>query len=150
MEWTLIGQWLLLFLALAGEQLELLHLVRNDSLDPQLKHPPPQPPINHSRTEMLSRSVLSRQTRRAVCKQCSQLTGRRGLAAPASGSFQYETGTAAGVKLAARDVPGPTTHLALVSQAGTRFEARPGLTIGLSNFAFKVGLQASGSFRHSC
>ncbi|GAM83680.1 hypothetical protein ANO11243_016690 [Dothideomycetidae sp. 11243] len=86
---------------------------------------------------MLSRSVLSRQGRRAACKQCSQLTGRRGLAAPASGSFQYETGTAAGVKFAARDVPGPTTHLALVSQAGTRFEPQPGLTNGLVNFAFK-------------
>ncbi|KAF2156194.1 LuxS/MPP-like metallohydrolase [Myriangium duriaei CBS 260.36] len=86
---------------------------------------------------MLSRSVLSRQSRRAACKQCTQLTGRRGLAAPASGSFQYETGTAAGVKFAARDVPGPTTHLALVSQAGTRFETRPGLAIGLTNFAFK-------------
>ncbi|TKX19482.1 putative cytochrome b-c1 complex subunit 2 [Elsinoe australis] len=86
---------------------------------------------------MLSRSVLSRQSRRAATKQSTQLTGRRGLAAPASGSFQYETGTAAGVKFASRDVPGPTTQLAIVAKAGTRYEPLPGLTIGLQNFAFK-------------
>ncbi|PNS14490.1 Cytochrome b-c1 complex subunit 2, mitochondrial [Sphaceloma murrayae] len=86
---------------------------------------------------MLSRSVLSGQARRIAGKQCAQLSGRRGLAAPASGSFQYETGTAAGVKFASRDVPGPTTQLAIVSKAGTRYEPLPGLTIGLQNFAFK-------------
>jgi len=87
---------------------------------------------------MLSRSALGRQTQRAVRQQWQQPASRRGLAAPASGSFQYETGNAAGVKYAARDMPGPTTHLALVSQAGTRFETLPGLTVGLQTFAYKV------------
>lgn len=34
-------------------------------------------------------------------------------------------------------MPGPTTQLAIVSKAGTRYEPLPGLTIGLQNFAFK-------------
>lgn len=102
-------------------------------------------PINRDNCTMLSRSVLSRQSRRAATKQSTQLTGRRGLAAPASGSFQYETGTAAGVKFASRDVPGPTTQLAIVAKAGTRYEPLPGLTIGLQNFAFKVDKSESYS-----
>ncbi|KAF4556776.1 Peptidase M16 inactive domain-containing protein 2 [Elsinoe fawcettii] len=85
---------------------------------------------------MLSRSVLARQGRRAAIKQTSQ-SGRRYLASPASGSFQYDTSTAAGIKIASRDVPGPTTQLAIVAKAGTRYEPLPGLTIGLQNFAFK-------------
>jgi len=89
-------------------------------------------------SKMLSRSAIGRQAQRAVRNQWQQPASRRGLAAPASGSFQYETGNAAGVKYAARDMPGPTTHLALVSQAGTRFETAPGLTVGLQSFAFKV------------
>ncbi|KAK8200879.1 ubiquinol-cytochrome c reductase core subunit 1 [Zalaria obscura] len=86
---------------------------------------------------MLSRSAIGRQAQRALRKQCQQPANRRGLAAPASGSFQYETGTAAGVKFASRDMPGPTTTLALVSRAGTRYEPLPGLTVGLKGFAFK-------------
>ena len=89
---------------------------------------------------MLSRSAFGRQTQRALRQQWQQPASRRGLAAPASGTFQYETGTASGVKFASRDIPGPTTQLALVSQAGTRFETLPGLTIGLQSYAFKVRL----------
>lgn len=87
---------------------------------------------------MLSRSALGRQAQRAVRQQCQIPASRRGLAAPASGSFQYETGTATGVKYAARDMPGATSQLAIVSQAGTRYETMPGLTVGLQTFAFKV------------
>jgi len=83
--------------------------------------------------------MLTRHGRcQSLAKQCASSIGRRHLAAPASGSFQYETGSAAGIKFASRDVPGPTTHLALVARAGTRYEPLPGLTIGLTNFAFKV------------
>jgi hypothetical protein len=59
-------------------------------------------------------------------------------AAPASGSFAYQTGDAAGTKYASRDLTGPTTTLALVSKAGTRFQTLPGLTEGLEKFAFRV------------
>jgi len=44
--------------------------------------------------------------------------GRRGLAAAASGSFEYQTGEAAGVKYASRDLPAATTTLAVVAKAG--------------------------------
>jgi len=88
---------------------------------------------------MLSRPAIGRQAQRVVSRQWQQPAARRGLASPASGSFQYESGNANGIKVASRDMAGPTTQLALVSQAGTRFEPLPGLTIGLEAFAFKVG-----------
>jgi ubiquinol-cytochrome c reductase core subunit 2 len=43
-----------------------------------------------------------------------------------------------GVKVASRDVAGPTTKLAVVAKAGTRYQSLPGLTSGLEQFAFKV------------
>lgn len=86
---------------------------------------------------MLSRNSVARTAQKAVRSQ-RQPANRRGLAAPASGSFQYETGDAKGVKFASRDLPGPTTHLAIVSKAGTRYETLPGLTLGLRSYAFKV------------
>ncbi|KIV92872.1 hypothetical protein PV10_04136 [Exophiala mesophila] len=61
----------------------------------------------------------------------------RGLAAPASGSFQYETGNASGVKYAGRDIPGATTTLAVVAKAGSRYEPLPGYSDALEKFAFK-------------
>lgn len=81
---------------------------------------------------ILSRSAIGRAARQISQQQ------RRGLAAPASGSFQYEIGEAAGIKFASRDRPGPVGSIALVSQAGTRFETAPGLTEGLKWYAFKV------------
>jgi len=71
------------------------------------------------------------------CRQCAQPLNRRGLAAPASGSFHYQTGEAAGVKFASRDLSGPTTTLALVAKAGTRYQSYPGLTEGLEKYAFR-------------
>ncbi|KAI4148891.1 MAG: hypothetical protein LQ340_004889 [Diploschistes diacapsis] len=61
----------------------------------------------------------------------------RGLAAAASGSFSYETGDASGVKYASRNLPGPTTTVAVVAKAGTRFQPLPGYSEGLEKFAFK-------------
>ena len=88
---------------------------------------------------MLSRASLGRHAQRALRAQCcAQPSNRRGLASPASGSFAYETGDAAGTKFASRDIPGPTTTLALVSKAGTRFEILPGLTEALDKSAFGV------------
>lgn len=43
-----------------------------------------------------------------------------------------------GLKVAARDAHGPTTKLAIVAKAGTRYQPLPGLTVGLEEFAFKV------------
>ncbi|KAH3955685.1 hypothetical protein HBH98_013280 [Parastagonospora nodorum] len=86
---------------------------------------------------MFSRSTACRGAQRAARQQALRQTQRRGLAAPASGSFQYEAGEAKGVKFASRDFAGPTTTLALVSKAGTRFQPLPGLTEGLANFAFR-------------
>lgn len=42
------------------------------------------------------------------------------------------------VKVASRDVAGPTTRLAVVAKAGSRYQPAPGLTTGLEQFAFKV------------
>ena len=61
------------------------------------------------------------------------------MADVASGSFRYETGEINGVKYASRDFAGPTTTLAVVAKAGTRYQILPGLTEGLEKFAFKVG-----------
>ena len=80
---------------------------------------------------MLARSAL-RTTQRVSRQQT------RGLAAPASGSFQYTTEDVNGIKTASRDIPGPVSTLALVSQAGTRFQPLPGLAEGLERYAFKV------------
>jgi len=89
---------------------------------------------------MISRSAIGRNAQRALRRQsCAQPTNRRGLAAASSGStsFSYESSDVAGIKVASRDVAGPTTKLAVVSKAGTRYESLPGLTSGLEQFAFK-------------
>lgn len=70
----------------------------------------------------------------------AQPANRRGLAASVSGttSFSYESADVGGVKVASRDIAGPTTKLAIVAKAGTRYQPAPGLTAGLEQFAFKV------------
>lgn len=97
---------------------------------------------------MISRSSLGRGVQVASRSQCRVTpSSRRGLAAPASVAFQYESGDAAGVRYAARALPGPTTTLAVVAKAGTRYEARPGFTEGLEKFAFKVRRSLPQSMR---
>lgn len=90
---------------------------------------------------MISRSALGRNAQHALRRQCcAQPANRRGFAAAASGStsFSYETSEVDSVKVASRDVAGPTTRLAVVAKAGTRYQPAPGLTTGLEYFAFKV------------
>ncbi|KAI1201532.1 ubiquinol-cytochrome C reductase complex CORE protein 2 precursor [Nemania serpens] len=93
---------------------------------------------------MLSRTALSRGAQLAARRQGSaQLRSYAAAAAAAAGSsiptsFAYETTDVAGVKVASRDSHGPTTKLALVAKAGTRYEPAPGLTAGLEEFAFKT------------
>ncbi|KAF1966442.1 LuxS/MPP-like metallohydrolase [Bimuria novae-zelandiae CBS 107.79] len=86
---------------------------------------------------MFSRSTACRGAQRAARQAAVRPSQRRGLAAPASGSFQYQSGEANGVKYASRDYAGPTTTLALVAKAGTRYQSLPGLTEGLQHFAFR-------------
>lgn len=94
---------------------------------------------------MISRSAIARNARLAVSRPCcAQPTNRRGLAAAVSGStsFNYASGDVSGIKVASRDVAGPTTKLAVVAKAGTRYESAPGLTVGLEQFAYKVGRES--------
>ncbi|KAI2616363.1 LuxS/MPP-like metallohydrolase [Hypomontagnella submonticulosa] len=90
---------------------------------------------------MFLRSALSRGAQLAARRQsCSQLSQRRGYAAAASSAqsaLNYDTSEVAGVKVATRDSHGPTTKLAVVAKAGTRYQPAPGLTVGLEEFAFK-------------
>ncbi|KAG9662408.1 hypothetical protein KCU76_g6787, partial [Aureobasidium melanogenum] len=96
---------------------------------------------------MLSCSAFRRPAQRAARNLSAPST--RGLAAPASGSFAFETGSANGVKFASRDMAGPMTKLAIVSKAGTRYEPLPGLSLGLQSFAFKVCANHHRSIRHT-
>lgn len=84
---------------------------------------------------MISGATLARHGQRAI--RSRPRVSDRSLASAASGSFAYETGEAGGVKIASRDIPGPTTHLAVVAKAGTRYQPLPGFSDGLENFAFK-------------
>lgn len=88
---------------------------------------------------MISRSALSRGSQLALRRPAAAKTAQRGFAAAASPAASYEPTTIAGVKVASRDDSGPTTRLAVVAKAGTRYEPLPGLTVGLEEFAFKAG-----------
>lgn len=102
---------------------------------------------------MFSRTALSRGAQLATCRQASsKLAQRRGYAAVSSApdTHTYETTDVGGVKIAARDSHGPTTKLAIVAKAGTRYQPAPGLTAGLEEFAFKARLNRideTGHFR---
>jgi len=90
---------------------------------------------------MISRSAIGRNAQLALRRQCCvKPANSRGLAASVSGStsFSYDTSDVGGVKVASRDVSGPTTKLAVVAKAGTRYQSAPGLTSGLEYYAFKV------------
>ena len=89
--------------------------------------------------KMTPRAALGRKGQRTLQWQM-RTNNRRCLATAASGSFSYETGDGGGVKFASRDLPGPTTHLAVVAKAGTRYQPLPGFSEGLEKFSFKVCL----------
>ncbi len=99
---------------------------------------------------MVSPAALGRNASQAFRHQLRAIQApRRGLAAAASGSFQYETGDAAGVKFASRDLPGPVTTLTVIAKAGTRYQILPGYSDALEKFAFKVSLILS-TYSLSC
>jgi hypothetical protein len=86
---------------------------------------------------MISRKALSRGAQLASRRQ-QTCTRAYAAAASAPSSFIYDTSEVVGVKVASRDSQGPTTKLAVVAKAGTRYQPAPGLTVGLEEFAFKV------------
>lgn len=95
---------------------------------------------------MLSRPALVREAQLVARRCCSiQPLQRRGYAAAAASTGNFETKKVSGLKIASRDAQGPTTKLAVVAKAGTRFQPLPGLTVGLEEFAFKARLP--GVFR---
>ena len=107
------------------------------------------PPASRTSTAMASPAALgSRALRASQHPIRAAASSRRGLAAAASGSFQYETGDASGVKYASRDLPGATTTLTVVSKAGTRYQPYPGYTDALEKFAFKVCPSMQGALRN--
>lgn len=86
---------------------------------------------------MISRSSLARNAQQAArWSRVAQPLQRRTFAAAAS-SGTFETSNINGINVASRDAHGPTTKLAIVSKAGTRYQPLPGLTVGLEEFAFK-------------
>lgn len=89
---------------------------------------------------MISRSTLAKGSQLALRGQsCARLAQRRTFAAAAAPASLFETTDIAGVKVASKDSHGPTTRLAVVAKAGTRYQPLPGLTVGLEEFAYKVG-----------
>ena len=50
------------------------------------------------------------------------------------------------MKFASRDLPGPTTHIAVVAKAGTRYQPLPGFSEALEKFSFKVCFHCIDSF----
>ncbi|KAK3303992.1 ubiquinol-cytochrome C reductase complex CORE protein 2 precursor [Chaetomium strumarium] len=86
---------------------------------------------------MICRPALTRGSQLALRRQGAAKLAQRGFAAVASPTASYEPTTIAGVKVASRDDNGPTTRLAIVAKAGTRYEPAPGLTVGLEEYAFK-------------
>jgi hypothetical protein len=114
----------------------LRHILRLQS--PTFGSRPGTVPLRAAAVAMISKTTLarsaqisSRHLRQAGASQT------RTFASPAiSGS--YDTTEVNGVKVAARNSHGPTTKLAVVAKAGTRYQPLPGLATGLETFAFKV------------
>ncbi|KAL1958357.1 hypothetical protein VTO42DRAFT_4674 [Malbranchea cinnamomea] len=90
---------------------------------------------------MLSRSGFGRNAAQAISRQCFG-QARRGMAT--AKGFEYEASEAAGVKLATRDIPGPTTTLSVIAKAGSRYQPLPGFSDALAKFAFKSTTKRSG------
>lgn len=51
--------------------------------------------------------------------------------------FEYESSESQGVKIATREIAGPTTTLTVVAKAGSRYQPLPGFSESLAKFAFK-------------
>lgn len=94
---------------------------------------------------MLPRASLGRTAARVWRNGCYQQTTVRGMASQAG--LEFETSESAGVKLASREISGPTTTLTVVAKAGSRYEPLPGYSEALEKFAFKVSPKPPGKGR---
>lgn len=95
---------------------------------------------------MLSRSSFGRTAQRAL--RTHTASSRRAFASAASPALQYETSEASGIKVANRELEGPTSTLALVAKAGSRYQPFPGYADVLERFAFQVCSQPLTSKSH--
>ncbi|CAK7241940.1 MAG: ubiquinol-cytochrome c reductase core subunit 1 [Sporothrix thermara] len=86
---------------------------------------------------MISRTAVSRASQAALRRQSCAAAQNRGFASAVSGSATFESTEVSGVTVVSKDGQGPTTKLAIVAKAGTRYQPAPGLTAGLEGFAFK-------------
>ena len=89
---------------------------------------------------MISRSALTWGAQRSLRWPILSACQLRRYATAVSGSASYEIADVNGLRVVSRDTYGPTTKLAIVAKAGTRYETAPGLTVGLEEYAFKVGV----------
>jgi ubiquinol-cytochrome c reductase core subunit 2 len=87
---------------------------------------------------MISRSSLARNAQKAACRSWAAQPLQRRAFAAAANTGAFESSDVSGLKVASRDAHGPTTKLAIVAKAGTRYQPLPGLAVGLEEFAFKV------------
>ncbi|KAN0072621.1 Metalloenzyme, LuxS/M16 peptidase-like protein [Elaphomyces granulatus] len=94
---------------------------------------------------MMSRNAFGRTLPRALRHNCCATSPRscRGIASTTAPSLQYETAQAAGIKIANREIGAPTTSIALVAKAGSRYEPFPGFSEALVQFAFKSTFKRS-------
>ncbi|VUC23885.1 unnamed protein product [Clonostachys rosea] len=86
---------------------------------------------------MISRSSLARNAQKAACRSWAAQPLQRRAFAAAANTGAFESSDVSGLKVASRDAHGPTTKLAIVAKAGTRYQPLPGLAVGLEEFAFK-------------
>ncbi len=89
---------------------------------------------------MICRPALTRGSQLALRSQGAAKLAQRGFASAAATAASYEPTDINSVKVASRDDGGPTTRLAIVAKAGTRYEPLPGLAVGLEEYAFKARL----------
>ncbi|EAW14684.1 ubiquinol--cytochrome-c reductase subunit 2 [Aspergillus clavatus NRRL 1] len=90
---------------------------------------------------MLSRSSLSRNAPRAL--SAASASSRRSMASAVTPGLQYDVLESAGVKVANREVAGPTSTLALVAKAGSRYQPLPAFSDALKFYAFQSTLKRS-------
>ncbi|KAM5444705.1 ubiquinol-cytochrome c reductase core subunit 1 [Microsporum ferrugineum] len=90
---------------------------------------------------LLPRASLGRNAVRVWRNGSYKQVAQRGMASHAG--LEFEASEAAGVKIASREVSGPTTTLTVVAKAGSRHEPLPGYSEVLEKFAFKSTFKRS-------
>jgi len=91
---------------------------------------------------MLARGSIARRSSQWL-KSSSTNIPSRAFASPAINPFTYQLSDAAGIKVVSKDIGSPTSSLAVVVKAGSRYENAPGVAHGLQHYGFKVGILLS-------